>query len=45
MDDHGYECGTCGYVPTYEELHNGTCPQCELNRQIDRAREETENGD
>ena len=24
----GYECRTCGYVPTADELQRGSCPDC-----------------
>jgi len=32
----GYECGKCGYEPTYRELHQGSCVQC---REIKKEKE------
>lgn len=27
-NDAGYECSTCGYTPTNQELRRGYCPSC-----------------
>lgn len=36
----GYECGKCGYTPTYRELHRGTCVQCRtVEREKDNVRD------
>ena len=29
----GYECQTCGYEPTWAEVHQGSCPECARSRQ------------
>lgn len=33
----GHECRDCGYVPTYAELHRGTCPKCRPVRMTKRT--------
>jgi hypothetical protein len=35
----GYECGECGYVPTWAELQRGYCPGCAEARRAARERE------
>lgn len=35
--DHGYECHTCGYIPTRKELDDGSCPGCAERRRLERG--------